>query len=123
MQEKNTARDFKKATGMTLAHFAKLHNRNYHTVWSEAERGYGTIAGKSKGSTRSHPHYSRWTDNMTNCNNTRTNKKLTLENKTQSMSDWSRELGINYSTLRARKRNGWTDREALTTGITYQRKS
>lgn len=49
-------------------------------------------------------------------NNSRT-KYLTCDGKTQSMKEWSEELGIKYTTLRARIRQGWPVKLALTEGV------
>ena len=47
-------------------------------------------------------------------NNTQKSKWLTYDGRTQTMLDWSKELHINYSTLRARIRKGWSVQDALT---------
>jgi len=38
---------------------------------------------------------------------------LTYNGLTMSMSEWARELNINYSTLRARLQRGWGDKKAI----------
>ena len=40
---------------------------------------------------------------------------LTLYGKTQSMIEWAEELDINYSVIRSRKQNGWSDEHTLLT--------
>jgi hypothetical protein len=54
------------------------------------------------------PNNCRWTTQSKQCNNTRRNKMVTYKGKSQSMADWSRELNVNYNTLRSRARNGWS---------------
>ena len=44
----------------------------------------------------------RWATHKMNANNTRRNKMITYNGKTQSLSLWAEELGINYFTLKSR---------------------
>ena len=44
----------------------------------------------------------RWTTNKVQANNSRRNHLLTYNGKIQSLSLWSKELGINYATLKCR---------------------
>ncbi len=60
------------------------------------------------------PENCRWTDAEIQQNNTRYNVRLTYGGKTQSMSRWSRELGIPTSTLFSRYYSGWETEEILT---------
>ena len=46
-------------------------------------------------------------------NNKRNNVVLELDGKRLTLSQWARELGVNYSTLRKRIQMGWSDRETL----------
>lgn len=55
----------------------------------------------------------RWTDRVTQANNTSTNLYITYNGKTQSMADWCRELNLSYSTVRYRMSNGWTAERAF----------
>lgn len=45
------------------------------------------------------PGNCRWAVNSTQCNNKRNNVMLTHEGKTQTLSQWAKELGINVDTL------------------------
>ena len=47
-------------------------------------------------------------------NNRRNNRFLTYNDKTQTVSQWAKELNINCSTLFGRVRNGWNTERALT---------
>lgn len=61
------------------------------------------------------PQNCRWATLVEQGNNKRNNHLLTLDGKTQTMAEWSREVGIPYSTLKRRINNyGWTTRNALT---------
>ena len=60
------------------------------------------------------PNNCRWTTQKEQCNNQRRNHYLTYKGKTQSMSKWAEEIGINYSTLRHRiNKLGWDIEKAL----------
>ena len=60
------------------------------------------------------PENCRWVDMKTQCNNRSTNHLLTLDGRTQTISEWARELGIPPGVIFQRKRNGWSDERALT---------
>lgn len=59
------------------------------------------------------PGNCRWADRETQANNRRTNRLLTLDGRTQTITDWARELGLTYSGLRNRIRYGWTMERVL----------
>ena len=53
------------------------------------------------------PKNCRWADLITQANNRSNNHYITYQGKTQTMMEWSKELHINYSTLRQRINSGW----------------
>lgn len=62
----------------------------------------------------------RWANSRTQTLNSRHSKRLTFKGKTQSMIDWSKELGINYRTLSSRINiYNWSVERALTLGGKY----
>ena len=62
------------------------------------------------------PSNCRWTTMKEQSNNRRSNRMITYNNKTQSMTKWSEETGIPYSTLRRRlNKYHWSIEKALTT--------
>lgn len=63
------------------------------------------------------PENCRWADAVTQQNNTRHNRKLTLNGKTQTIAEWIRELHIKYGVLEHRVHRGWSDERILTTPI------
>lgn len=66
------------------------------------------------------PSNCRWVDNCIQANNKRNVKQYTYKGRTQSLSQWAREMGINLSTLHSRiNRLGWSLEEALTTAASY----
>jgi len=66
------------------------------------------------------PSNCRWVDNYIQANNKRNIKQYTYKGRTQSLSQWAREMGINLFTLYSRiNRLGWSLEEALTTAASY----
>ena len=61
------------------------------------------------------PDNCRWADFLTQGNNKRNNRKLTLNGKTLNLSQWSRITGIKENCIRERLRRGWSDEKTLTT--------
>lgn len=60
------------------------------------------------------PSNCRWATGVEQHNNTRTNRHLTIEGRTQTMAQWARERGLNYRTVKTRLNVlGWTPEEAL----------
>lgn len=61
------------------------------------------------------PNNIRWADDYIQNNNQRTSHFITFDGKTQTISQWSRELDIPYDTLYSRISRGWSIDRALTT--------
>ena len=59
------------------------------------------------------PENCRWADSFTQANNKRNNRWLTYNNKTQTIAQWARELGMDYNTLEQRIRMGWSVEKAF----------
>lgn len=68
-----------------------------------------------------YPENCRWADNFTQANNKRNNHWLTYNNKTQTIAQWSKELGMKYNALNERLRKGWSVERALSTPIMCKR--
>lgn len=64
----------------------------------------------------------RWTTIQVQANNRRTCVMLSANGKTQSIADWSKEVGIERKTLEYRIRVGWDIKKALTTPSLIKRK-
>ena len=64
-----------------------------------------------------YPENCRWADNITQANNKRNNVLITYNNKTQTIAQWARELGIKYNCLDERLRKGWSIEKAFTKPI------
>lgn len=60
------------------------------------------------------PDNCHWATAREQANNTTRNHYIAYNGKSQSMSMWASEIGIPYSTLRARIRSGWAIENALT---------
>lgn len=64
------------------------------------------------------PANCRWADDVTQANNRRNNHLLTYQGKTQTMSQWARELGFTVQLIKDRiNRYGWSVEEALSTPV------
>lgn len=62
------------------------------------------------------PSNCKWATKSEQSKNTRSNVRLTFQGRTQTVSDWASELGINRSTLYKRlNRSEWTVERALST--------
>lgn len=59
------------------------------------------------------PDNCRWATRKQQNRNQRRNVYLTYDGKTMIMKDWAIELNLNYSTIKTRHLNGWTDKECL----------
>lgn len=59
------------------------------------------------------PENCRWATRITQQNNKRNNRLLTHDGKTQTMSEWSRELNIPLARIWWRLNKGWTIERAL----------
>lgn len=70
------------------------------------------------------PENCRWITNKEQQNNRRDNLLLTYNGKTQTLTQWAEESGINEMALRARiKKLGWSAERALTEPLNSQKKS
>ena len=56
----------------------------------------------------------RWTDKLTQANNTRSNRFIVLDGRRLTVAQWSRETGILSGTISARLEMGWSERRAVT---------
>ena len=63
------------------------------------------------------PDNCRWADIYIQANNKRNNHWLTYNNKTLTIAQWSRELGMKYNVLDERIRKGWSVEKALNTPV------
>lgn len=61
------------------------------------------------------PENCRWVPMYIQVNNRSNNCFLTLDGRTQTVAQWSRELGIPETTVRERKKRGWSDERTLLT--------
>ena len=59
------------------------------------------------------PENCKWSTRKEQSNNQRTNRLLTYNNKTQTVSQWAEEVGLNKHTLQTRISRGWSVEDAL----------
>jgi len=64
------------------------------------------------------PGNCRWATAYQQANNQRNTILVEFNGKTQSTSEWSKEVGISKNTIYTRIRNGWTVKDTLTKPIT-----
>lgn len=60
------------------------------------------------------PENCTWATKERQCNNRRNNKIITFDNRSQTLSDWSKETKISRNTITKRLKSGWPIFEALT---------
>ena len=60
------------------------------------------------------PENCRWATRSEQMNNTSVNRLLTFEGRTQTVTQWARERGLQVMCLRDRLKHGWSVEEALT---------
>lgn len=59
----------------------------------------------------------RWATDEEQANNKRNNNLITLNEKTQTLQMWSKEVGISEKTIRSRLKLGWTIEKTLSTPV------
>ncbi len=60
------------------------------------------------------PGNCRWATQQEQCNNTRHNRLLALNGRSQTLAQWTAELGVDRGLIQARLRLGWSIEDALT---------
>jgi hypothetical protein len=69
------------------------------------------------------PNNVRWATNQQQKENTRVVRMVTINGKTQSISEWEREMCLNKGQVKARENAGWTTEDAiLTPSVVGQKK-
>lgn len=69
------------------------------------------------------PNNCKWIKNELQSHNKRNNHYLTYKGKTQILSEWAKEMGLNNgSTISGRLKRGWTIKQSLITPIRQNRK-
>jgi hypothetical protein len=69
------------------------------------------------------PNNVRWATNQQQKENTRVVRMVTINGKTQSISAWEREMGLNKGQVKGRENAGWATEEAiLTPSVAGQKK-
>ncbi len=56
----------------------------------------------------------RWATKKEQSRNTRRNRLLSYDGKTQCLAAWAEEIGLGFTTIHARLKRGWTVEQALT---------
>jgi len=61
------------------------------------------------------PGNCRWATRPEQMRNTRANRMITFQGRTQCLTDWANEIGVGCSTICTRLARGWSLERALTT--------
>lgn len=77
------------------------------------ERPKGKFIDRKNNDLGYFPKNCHWVTRKESSRNTRKNRMLTWNGKTQCLAAWAEELGLSMSTLRSRLRSGWTVEKAL----------
>lgn len=59
------------------------------------------------------PENCRWASVYVQANNKRNNRRISVGGETHTVAEWSRIMGINDGTIRARLKKGWTEYDAV----------
>jgi len=59
------------------------------------------------------PDNCRFADRITQANNKRSNHRLTVNGRTQTVMQWAKEMGLNESVIRNRLKRGWSEHDAV----------
>lgn len=89
--------------------------RYEHFLEDMGERPEGMSIDRIKSNGNYEPGNCKWASRKEQNQNTRRNRNITYQGKTQCVIEWEREVGIDYRTITARLDSGWTVERALTT--------
>ena len=122
-----TSTPYKKygAKGITMCDEWKNDFVSFYN-WS-IENGYADnlTLDRINGEGNYEPSNCRWVSYTKQANNTKANVFLTLNGESHTLTEWSRLLNINFTTLQNRRSKGWDDAKVLTTPVRsngYKRK-
>ena len=68
------------------------------------------------------PDNCHWVNRLRQGNNSRRNVLLTFNGEQRTTSEWAREVGINYETIRSRLLRGWPIERALTEPVKHSKR-
>ena len=99
--------------GITICkEWLKDFNTFYEWAINNGYKDNLTIDRKDNNSGYS-PDNCRWITRTKQCLNTRNNKFITYNNKTQTLKEWTDELGLSYSKIWKRLHRGWSFERAI----------
>jgi len=100
----------------------KMDNRwhKFENFWKDMGDSYkgGLMLDRIDNSKGYSMNNCRWTDPITQANNTRRNNYITFNRETKTLTQWERELGVGKDVIGKRIRDrGWSIAKALTTPV------
>jgi len=95
------------------------HWETFEGFWDDMEDGYADdkTIDRIDGSKDYSKENCRWVDYQGQNRNKSDNVLLTLNGKTQCVAAWAEEVEVPQKRIYARKRDGWSDKRALTTPV------
>ena len=95
--------------------FDNFYNWAVENGWTEESSGISLDRVNVNGDYC--PENCRWSDVIQQANNKRNTTMLTARGETKPISEWARDVGINYRTIRSRLNYGWSVDDAIFTPV------
>lgn len=97
------------------------HDLGVFAAWAMANGYDDTLTIDRIDSSKNYcPENCRWADRKTQNNNTSRNHRITFNDETKTMAQWSEDTGISYAALKTRlNKHGWSVERALTTPVAH----
>ena len=101
------------AKGITMCDEWKSNFMNFYNWSMKNDYAENLTIDRINNNGNYEPTNCRWTDYKTQNDNRSISLSLTYDDKTMSINDWSKLLGVKYNTIRTRYYKGWSVEECL----------